>query len=39
MCGIMAEYETVQNKIKNGYMFKVSCLAMTVLSSSETYCD
>ncbi|KAM8739198.1 regulator of microtubule dynamics protein 2 isoform 1-T3 [Acanthopagrus schlegelii] len=22
MCGIMAEYETVQNKIKNGYIFK-----------------
>lgn len=25
MCGIMAEYDTVQNKIKNGYIFKVSC--------------
>lgn len=23
MCGIMAEYDTVQNKIKNGYIFKV----------------
>lgn len=23
MCGIMADYETVQNKIKNGYIFKV----------------
>ncbi|XP_077350783.1 regulator of microtubule dynamics protein 2 [Festucalex cinctus] len=22
MCGIMAEYDTVQNKIKNGYIFK-----------------
>nr|XP_046257199.1 regulator of microtubule dynamics protein 2 [Scatophagus argus]XP_046257200.1 regulator of microtubule dynamics protein 2 [Scatophagus argus]XP_046257201.1 regulator of microtubule dynamics protein 2 [Scatophagus argus]XP_046257202.1 regulator of microtubule dynamics protein 2 [Scatophagus argus]XP_046257203.1 regulator of microtubule dynamics protein 2 [Scatophagus argus] len=22
MCGIMAEYDTVQNKIKNGYLFK-----------------
>ncbi|KAM8859084.1 regulator of microtubule dynamics protein 2 isoform 2-T3 [Spinachia spinachia] len=22
MCGIMAEYETVQNRIKNGYIFK-----------------
>uniref|UniRef100_A0AAQ4QPE7 Regulator of microtubule dynamics protein 2 n=2 Tax=Gasterosteus aculeatus aculeatus TaxID=481459 RepID=A0AAQ4QPE7_GASAC len=22
MCGIMADYETVQNKIKNGYIFK-----------------
>lgn len=39
MCGIMAEYETVQNKIKNGYIFKVSCLTTTVLSFSETYCD
>lgn len=23
MCGIMADYDTVQNKIKNGYIFKV----------------
>lgn len=23
MCGIMAEYDTIQNKIKNGYVFKV----------------
>ena len=23
MCGIMAEYDTIQNKIKNGYIFKV----------------
>lgn len=23
MCGIMAEYDTVQNRIKNGYIFKV----------------
>lgn len=24
MCGIMADYDTVQNKIKNGYIFKVN---------------
>lgn len=24
MCGIMAEYDTIQNKIKNGYIFKAS---------------
>lgn len=24
MCGLMAEYDTIQNKIKNGYIFKVS---------------
>lgn len=29
MCGIMADYETVQNKIKNGYIFKVSCCLNT----------
>lgn len=23
MCGIMADYDTIQNKIKNGYIFKV----------------
>lgn len=23
MCGIIAEYDTIQNKIKNGYIFKV----------------
>lgn len=23
MCGIMTDYDTVQNKIKNGYIFKV----------------
>lgn len=23
MCGVMTEYDTVQNKIKNGYIFKV----------------
>uniref|UniRef100_A0A3Q3EJM2 Regulator of microtubule dynamics protein 2 n=1 Tax=Labrus bergylta TaxID=56723 RepID=A0A3Q3EJM2_9LABR len=27
MCGIMAEYDTVQNKIKNGYIFKVAQLS------------
>uniref|UniRef100_A0AAQ4QWC4 Regulator of microtubule dynamics protein 2 n=1 Tax=Gasterosteus aculeatus aculeatus TaxID=481459 RepID=A0AAQ4QWC4_GASAC len=27
MCGIMADYETVQNKIKNGYIFKVAQLS------------
>lgn len=24
MCGIMADYDTMQNKIRNGYIFKVS---------------
>lgn len=23
MCGIMTDYDTIQNKIKNGYVFKV----------------
>uniref|UniRef100_A0A673X0D1 Regulator of microtubule dynamics protein 2 n=1 Tax=Salmo trutta TaxID=8032 RepID=A0A673X0D1_SALTR len=27
MCGIMTEYETVQNRIKNGYIFKVAQLS------------
>ncbi|CAK6962401.1 regulator of microtubule dynamics protein 2 [Scomber scombrus] len=27
MCGIMAEYDTVQNKIRNGYIFKVAQLS------------
>ncbi|KAG9344408.1 hypothetical protein JZ751_011078 [Albula glossodonta] len=24
MCGLMSEYESVQNKIKNGYLFKIA---------------
>lgn len=24
MCGVMTDYDTLQNKIKNGYVFKVS---------------
>ncbi|XP_054655096.1 regulator of microtubule dynamics protein 2 isoform X2 [Dunckerocampus dactyliophorus] len=27
MCGILAEYDTMQNKIKNGYIFKVAQLS------------
>ncbi|MFT7806066.1 regulator of microtubule dynamics protein 2-like [Arapaima gigas] len=27
MCGLLSEYETVQNKIKNGYLFKVRACA------------
>lgn len=23
-CGLLSEYESIQNKIKNGYLFKVS---------------
>jgi len=24
LCGLLTEYESIQNKIKNGYLFKVS---------------
>ncbi|KAG7279797.1 hypothetical protein CRUP_013707, partial [Coryphaenoides rupestris] len=27
MCGLMAEYDTVQNRIKNGFIFKVAQLS------------
>lgn len=37
MCGIMTDYDTIQNKIKNGYIFKVrkangSASSLTLIS-------
>lgn len=37
MCGIMAEYDTIQNRIKNGYVFKVRKTAPVYLYSLEMY--
>lgn len=36
MCGIMADYDTIQNKIKNGYIFKVKLNLNIVLLFNET---
>lgn len=32
LCGLLSEYESIQNKIKNGYLFKVNLINTNLIA-------